>query len=127
VLSGLSENVTDSTGSKTPIVGDLPVVGRLFNQRTTDRRRDAVLILVTPSRPAQFASQPWARSEAVQRMIDLWDKVVDPSTNASSVTANLSKSRMFSRMQKGDAPLAWPSGAEDLASLGKEILNIDSH
>ena len=127
VLSGLSENVTDSTGSKTPVIGDLPVVGRLFNQRTTDQRRGSVLILVTPSRPAQFASQPWARSESVQRMIDLWDKVVDPSTNAASITASLAKIRMFSRMQKGDAPLAWPSGTEDLATLGKAILNIDSH
>lgn len=59
-------------------------------------------------------------------MIDLWDKVIDPSTNAASVTANLEKSRLFSRMQKGDAQLAWPSGTEDLASLGKAILNIGS-
>jgi Tfp pilus assembly protein PilF len=127
VLSGLSENVTDSTGSKTPIIGDLPLIGRAFNQRTKDQRRGAVLILVTPSRPAQFTSRPWARGESVQRMIDLWDKVVDPSTNASSVTASLSKIRMFSRMQKGDAPLAWPSGTEDLESLGKAILNIKGH
>lgn len=126
VLSGLSENVTDSTGSKTPIIGDVPLVGLLFNQKTTDKRRSSVLILVTPSRPAQFASQPWARSESVQQMIALWDKVVDPSTNASSVTADLSKIRMFSRMQKGDIPLAWPSGMEDLGTLGKAILNNSS-
>ena len=127
VLSGLSENVTDATGSKTPIIGDLPLVGMMFNQKTTDKRRSSVLILVTPSRPALFASQPWARSESVQQMIDLWDKVIDPSTNASNVTASLSKGRLFSRMQKGDAPLAWPSGMADFGALGKAILNTNSH
>jgi len=127
VLSGLSENVTDSTGSKTPLIGDLPLIGRAFNQRTTAKRRDAVLILVTPSRPTEFASQPWARSSAVQQLVDLWDKVVDPSTNAASVTASLARARLFSRMQKGDVALAWPAVDRDAGSLGLQILNLDSH
>lgn len=124
VLSGLSESASDSTGSQTPILGDLPLIGRAFNQRTTDQRRDSVMILVTPSRPTQFASEPWARREAVQKMIDMWSKVIDPATNAGSVTARLSRTRTYSRMQQGDASMAFPSGAEDLKSLVKAILNL---
>lgn len=124
VLSGLSESASDSTGSQTPILGDLPLIGRAFNQRTTDQRRDSVMILVTPSRPTQFASEPWARREAVQKMIDMWSRVIDPATNAGSVTARLSRTRMFSRMQQGDASMAFPSGSQDLKALVKAILNL---
>jgi tetratricopeptide (TPR) repeat protein len=127
VLSGLSESVTDSNGSKTPLLGDLPVVGRAFNQRTTDQRRDAVLILVTPSRPTLFASQPWARSASVAQLIALWGEVIDPATHAGNVTARLGKMRLFSRMQPGDTPLAWPTGTADLRELGAAILNLGGH
>ena len=126
VLSGLSETVTDSNGSKTPFIGDLPLVGRAFNQRTTDQRRDAVLILVTPSRPTQWSSQPWARSEAVQRLIAMWDKVIDPATNAAQVSARLASTRLFTRMQRDDVTLTWPSALGDLGALGQSILNLDA-
>lgn len=124
VLSGLSESAANSTGSKTPIIGDLPLIGRVFNQRTTEQRRDSVMIFLTPSRATQFSSEPWARSDTVQRMINMWSKVIDPATNASSVSAALSRTRVYSRMKRGDAALALPSGAEDLKSLIKAILNL---
>lgn len=36
VLSGLSESVQDSAMSKTPLLGDLPIIGFGFKQKTKD-------------------------------------------------------------------------------------------
>lgn len=103
--------------------GSMPVVGSLFNERSTTERRDAVLILVTPSKPVSFGSEPWARPEAVARLVTLWDKVVDPSTNGADVVARLSRVRMFSRMQPGDAPLMWGSPSQQAGMAVRDLLN----
>lgn len=109
----------------TPGLGEVPVLGLAFNQRSTDQRRDAVLILVTPSRTTSFASAPWVRSEHVQQLIGLWDKVVDPSTNAGSVVQRLSGMRLFSRMRSGDVPMAWPAPQQQSGQFALSILSPD--
>ncbi len=108
VLSGLSESVDDATFSKTPLLGDLPLAGSLFNERGKNSRRDSVLILVTPARPAALPGRPWARAEAVERLVKLWTQIVDPSSNGVDAAARLSRMRLFTRMAPGDSPLAWP-------------------
>lgn len=125
VLSGLSESVRDATGSKVPGAGDVPVIGSLFNERSTTERRDAVLVFVTPSPPLSFSSKPWMRPEAVQKLVSLWDTVVDPSTNGTDVVARLSRVRMFSRMQPGDAPLDWGPQGEQTRRALSDLLNIN--
>jgi len=126
LLSGLSETVSNSTGSMTPFLGDVPVLGLAFNQRTTDQRRDAVLILVTPSRTTRFQSAPWARSENVQQLVELWDKVIDPTTNAGNVVQRMSKMRLFSRMKANDIPMAWPSPQLQSGQFAHAILNAEN-
>lgn len=111
VLSGLSESVDDSTFSKTPLLGDIPIAGSLFNERGKSSRRDSVLILVTPARPAALPGRPWARAEAVERLVKLWTQVVDPSSNGVDAAARLANMRLFTRMAPGDSPLAWPDPA----------------
>lgn len=124
VLSGLSESVRDATGSKVPGVGEVPVLGSLFNERSTTERRDAVLVFVTPSPPLSFSSKPWMRAETVQKLVGLWDTVVDPSTNGTDVVGRLSKVRMFSRMQPGDAPLDWGPASDQTQRAIADLLNI---
>lgn len=75
----------NSISSSTLLLGDIPVLGLAFNQHNTDQRRGAVLILVTPSRTTSLQSGSWARGEEVQQLVDLWQKVVDPATNAGNV------------------------------------------
>jgi type II secretory pathway component GspD/PulD (secretin) len=127
VLSGLSESVDDSTFSKTPVIGDVPVVGSLFNERQKATRRDAVLILVTPSRPAALPGHPWARPEAVERLAKLWTEIVDPSSNGVDAAARLRRMRMFTRMSPGDAPLAWPDPAKVSGQLLGQLLAPEGH
>ena len=118
VLSGLSETVDDKTYSKTPVLGDIPVVGRLFHESNLTERRDSVLMLVTPSRPLALPGRPFARSDQVQRMIALWTQIIDPASNADAVTNQLSQMRMFTRMNRSDAFVAIP----DARSAAAEIL-----
>jgi general secretion pathway protein D len=49
VLGGLlSENIT-KVSDQVPVLGDLPLVGRLFKSQSTDSTKDNLLIFVTPT------------------------------------------------------------------------------
>lgn len=111
ILSGLSERVDDNTFSKTPVLGDLPLVQNLFRQKNLNHRQDAALILVTPSLPSRLPGRAFMRSEHLERAGALWTQVIDPSSNASAVTAQLARRERFTRMRSGDARLTWPDPA----------------
>lgn len=102
LLSGLSESVDDRTYSKTPLIGDLPIIGNAFNERNKVQRRDAVMVLVTPSRTTALPGRSWARAASVDRLAKFWTQVIDPLTDAASSQARLRNMRLFSRMAKGD-------------------------
>lgn len=127
VLSGLSESVDDATFSKTPVLGDLPLAGSLFNERGKTSRRDSVLILVTPARPSALPGRPWARGEAVERLVKLWTQVIDPSSNGVDAAARLSRMHLFTRMAPGDSPLAWPDPAKISERMLGDLLGPGGH
>jgi Flp pilus assembly secretin CpaC len=110
ILSGLSEAVDDVGSNRVPGLGDIPVAGLAFNQRSKLERRDAALVLLTPSRLTSLPSGPWARPAAVERLLKLWTTVIDPGSNANHVAARLESTRLFQRAAPGDAPLVWRDG-----------------
>ncbi|MBW8880588.1 MAG: tetratricopeptide repeat protein [Asticcacaulis sp.] len=122
ILSGLSEAVRDASSSKTPGLGHAPVVGSLFNRRSTTNRRDAVLILVTPAPAQAIDAQTWARPEAVERLISLWSTVVAPGSDMNTVTAKLGQSRLFKRGRANDATLEWPNLPRDEGEILGDLL-----
>ena len=122
ILSGLSESVRDSSATKTPVIGNAPIVGSLFNRRVTTDKRDAVLILVTPSAVTSFDARPWARPADVERLISLWHTVVAPGSDAATITAQLEHARLFTRGKRDDARLTWPSLPRDQGEIIKDLL-----
>lgn len=48
VLGGIFREETTTTESKTPLLGDVPYLGRMFSRTSTDRRRTELLIFITP-------------------------------------------------------------------------------
>lgn len=124
VLSGLSETVRDATSSKVPGLGDVPALGSAFNERSTTERKDAVLVLVTPSRPAAFKSEPWMRPEGVERLVSLWGDIVDPTTNGRAAIERLNRVKFFRRGQPGDVP-SGGSYRDDTSAALRALLNID--
>ena len=109
LLSGLNEAVEDRTFSKTPVLGDIPLIGNAFNERNTLQRRDSVMVLVTPARPMVAPGRPWARSEAAASLARLWTEVIDPVSNAEATAAALGRVRFFTRMQRGDVSTTFPA------------------
>lgn len=122
ILSGLSESVRDSSLSKTPVLGDAPIVGSLFNKRITTNKRDAVLILVTPSPVRTFAARAWARPVEVERLIAFWDTVVAPGSDMAAITRQLEHARLFTHARREDARLTWPELPRDEGEIVKDLL-----
>ena len=48
ILSGVLQDSDNSTTSKVPILGDIPILGSLFRSNTTQKRKSELIILVTP-------------------------------------------------------------------------------
>ena len=49
VLSGVLKDEDTINTTKTPLLGDLPILGRLFRNNTTLKRKSELIILVTPT------------------------------------------------------------------------------
>jgi general secretion pathway protein D len=48
VLAGLIQQTDQNSDSKTPFLGDIPILGRLFTQNISSRRRTDVMLTMTP-------------------------------------------------------------------------------
>ena len=122
VLSGLNEAVEDRNFSKTPLLGDLPVIGNAFNERTRIERRDSVIVLVTPSVPVSLTGRAYARSEHVDMLTRLWTEVIDPSSDAAATEKALRRNRAFSRMTRNDVQMAFPAPREAAGEALGELM-----
>lgn len=101
VLSGLSETVRDGQQSRVPGLGDVPGPDLLFSRRTLLERTRSVIILVTPSQPLGIARTA-SRNAAVDRLVALWDEVIEPRHGAPALVDRLRNMRGFSRAAAGD-------------------------
>lgn len=48
VIGGLIEDTTNRTENKVPLLGDIPLVGRVFRNQSLNRQRNELIITVTP-------------------------------------------------------------------------------
>lgn len=101
ILSGLSESVTDGANSRTPVLGDVPGVDALFSRSTKLKRTRSAIILVTPSLPG-FVNRTVNRSEKIDRLIHLWDTVIEPRVGTQSLIERAKDSPSFTRPAAGD-------------------------
>ncbi|MCX8088680.1 MAG: secretin N-terminal domain-containing protein [Meiothermus ruber] len=47
VLGGLIQKVTDTSETKVPLLGDIPLLGELFKQRTSSIKDDELIVIIT--------------------------------------------------------------------------------
>ncbi|MFN8850681.1 MAG: hypothetical protein ACK5W4_13400 [Inhella sp.] len=102
VLSGLSESLRDGQSSRVPVLGDIPGPDVLFSRSTNLERQRSVIVLVTPSLPLGLA-RTTARSPALDRLIALWDEVIEPRMGGPALVNRLRKLPSFTRAAAGDA------------------------
>jgi tetratricopeptide (TPR) repeat protein len=101
ILSGLTESVTDGNQSAVPGLGDVPGPDLLFSRQTQLKRERSVLILVTPSRPAGLL-RGRAPSAALDKLVQLWDTVLEPRTGLDALAQRIARAPKFSRAAQGD-------------------------
>ena len=91
VLAGLINDNDRATASKVPGLGDLPLLGRLFSTRQTDKQKTEIVLSITPhlvrslKRPDARASEFWSGSETILRASPLAlqrPKTPTPTVNA---------------------------------------------
>ncbi|MBE7418847.1 MAG: hypothetical protein HS128_14105 [Ideonella sp.] len=112
ILSGLYEAVNVGWTSKVPVLGDIPVANLLFNERSKTQSRDAAIVLVTPRLAGTIETDTREfRGETLQRLLSLWNDLVDPLTNIDAVGAKLRrKIGKYFMPQPGDLRL--PAAAD---------------
>ena len=68
VIGGLMETITSDEESKTPFLGDIPVLGNLFkNTRKTQSKRELVILI----RPSVVQPDSWEKQKArTQSLLD---------------------------------------------------------
>ncbi|MER3479463.1 MAG: competence protein [Meiothermus sp.] len=47
VLGGLVQNTTTNTENKVPLLGDIPLIGALFKQTTTENKQEELIVIIT--------------------------------------------------------------------------------
>ncbi|MGH8137670.1 MAG: hypothetical protein ACREVV_05675 [Steroidobacteraceae bacterium] len=106
ILSSLYEGVNVGSGSKTPGLGDVPLINSLFRSRTATERRDAALILVTPRIPGKIDTDTRVfRPETLQRLLDLWNKFIEPVGGIDNSARILGSKSKYFQPQAGDLRL----------------------
>jgi Tfp pilus assembly protein PilF len=107
ILSGLYEAVNVGWISKTPVLGDIPVVNTLFNERSKTQSRDAAIVLVTPRLPGNIETGTREfRTHTLNRVFSLWKDLVDPLANIDAVVNKLGdKISKYFGPQSGDLTL----------------------
>lgn len=73
ILAGLLNDEERSSGNRLPVIGDLPLVGRLFGSQKDERTKTEIILSITPrivqaaKRPTLAAAQFWSGSETTLR------------------------------------------------------------
>jgi tetratricopeptide (TPR) repeat protein len=113
LLSALSEQVRDDIESKTPGLGDIPVMSTLFNNRTTLSRTESLLILVTPMRPTSISTRDRDPPQSVEALRQHWESWIDPKSSAYAIQERIGAQHFFTGARSGD--LRWRQAvSEDL-------------
>ncbi|TLS17587.1 MAG: general secretion pathway protein GspD [Betaproteobacteria bacterium] len=73
ILAGLLNDEERSSGNRVPVIGDIPILGRLFGSQKDERAKTEIILSITPrivqsvSRPTLEAAQFWSGSESTLR------------------------------------------------------------
>jgi type II secretory pathway component GspD/PulD (secretin) len=104
LLSALSESVQDANFSRVPVLGSIPGPNLLLSQTSKANRRESLLILLTPSRPATITTSVDGalRQSELESLLKFWKETVDPVASVEAITKRLSASRFFNSGEAGD-------------------------
>ncbi|UGQ48749.1 secretin and TonB N-terminal domain-containing protein [Massilia endophytica] len=120
VLAGLISDEDRSSGNKVPLLGEFPILGRLFGSQTDSRTKTEIVLSITPhlirniqrSSPADEAF--WSGTEAVlrDRPLQLRTAAQGGTADPAQPAAAATRSAQVTPASTPDAPkLAWTGPA----------------
>lgn len=139
VLAGLINDEDRTSGNRVPLLGDFPVLGRLFGSQSDSRQKTEVVLSITPHlvrnirRRDPSAESFWSGTEATLRDRPLQLRTLDakgeqPGASPAGVPATTPASAPINPASGPDAPkLMWDGPAK--VNAGETFtmkLNIDS-
>ncbi|OEZ54887.1 type II secretion system protein D precursor [Duganella sp. HH105] len=144
ILAGLINDEDRSSANRIPLLGDLPVLGRLFGSQNDNRQKTEIVLSITPhlirniQRKNVAAESFWSGTEASLRNRPLQLRSFDPAavagkprgaaSAAEPLAAGGAAAQVISPPGSPNAPkLAWAGPAE--ARIGETVtltLNMDS-
>lgn len=133
ILAGLISDEDRSAANRIPLLGDLPMLGRLFSSQSDNRKKTEIVLSITPrlvrnlQRKNPMAETFWAGTEAVLRNKPLQLRQVEPG-GATGASPTAPPATVEVPVGAPDAPkLVW-EGANG-GKVGEAltlVLNIDS-
>jgi len=132
VIGGLFKETLTNTDSQVPVIGDLPIIGRLFKSTKDENIRTELIILITPhiiDSPEEFASVFEERERDVSRIVEGSRKRMSPITRARIYEEKYAKAVKYyseKKYNKALAELDWIIGyrpnAVEAVQLKEKIL-----
>ncbi len=117
ILSGLYEAVNIGGSSKTPMLGDVPIINTAFNDRTRTRRQDAALVLVTPRIVGTIQTgRAHFRGATLRRLLELWKNFIEPTSGLDAVLSTLEAKAPYFKPLVGDVRLPDATDSKILAA-----------
>lgn len=141
VLAGLINDEDRSSGNRVPLLGDFPILGRLFGSQNDNRQKTEIVLSITPrlvrnlQRQGPAAESFWSGTESTLRDRPLLLRSVDdkgqPATGPAAATNGMPAPQMPPPVPPASAPnapkISW-TGPETVKS-GENVtltLNMDS-
>lgn len=122
ILAGLISNEERSTATKVPLIGELPVLSRLFGSQKDDHQRSEIILSITPRlirtirRPDLAAASFTAGTESMVGMpeMTLRSSLEEPLVKAADKPAKTDKPAIVPTGSAGPAPTTTvaPAAAE---------------
>lgn len=136
VMAGLISDEDRSAANKIPLIGELPILGRLFGSQSDTRQKTEIVMSITPhlvrniQRKEPAAESFWSGTEATLRNRPLTLRTIEGKAGekAAPVTGVLPPPKVEPRASAAGAPgLKWEG--EEKARVGQPLtlyLNLDS-
>jgi general secretion pathway protein D len=137
VLAGLINDEERSSGNRVPLLGDFPVLGRLFGSQSDSRQKTEIVLSITPHlirnirRQGPAAESFWSGTETTLRDRPLLLRTIDDKAQAVAPAATSTTGAVAPVIAPATAPNApkvtWSS--PDTVKSGETIaltLNVDS-
>lgn len=110
-IGGLQKHTVSDNRSRIPVLGDLPIIGKLFGGTTSSSSRTTLMVLLTPRIISEYNDVLNITGEKIQNRLDLGKTAKDPEDRLRAEVLKLKKINEENKLKP--APKAWSFKPKD--------------